>query len=359
MNRRFATPSAVEVLEAALRWRDSGQPVALATVIGTWGSSPCPVGSQLAVDGQGHFVGSVSAGCVEATVIAAAREVLNERRGRRLDFGVSDQTAWDVGLSCGGRLQVYLEPIEGKPAVLASLLASVRAKQAIARVTNLDSGQQALVTKDGEASTAFAASIVSAAKRALATEQSSLMQTETGPVFVHTFHPPLRLVIVGAVHLAQALAQFAELSGYEVIIIDPRRAFSDRVRFPGVAVINAWPDEALRRLSLDQRSSVITLTHDPKFDDRALGAALNSPCFYIGALGSRKTHAARLERLKRAGFGAAELERIHGPVGLDIAARTPAEIALSILAEITRERRADQDTRSSTGGRTATTLGCR
>lgn len=230
-----------------------------------------------------------------------------------------------------------------KRSVLAGLVSALRAKRPVVLITALESGQQALLSEDSQQPVAFADSITETAHRALVAEQNLFERSETGPVFLHTFHPPLRLVIVGAVHLAQPLTRFAELSGYEVIVIDPRRAFAERTRFPGVTVVTEWPDQALKRLGLDRRTAVVTLTHDPKLDDRALSAALVSPCFYIGSLGSRKTHAARLERLKRAGFGAQQLERIHGPVGLDIGARMPAEIALSILAQITKVRRQDKD----------------
>ena len=235
-----------------------------------------------------------------------------------------------------------------KHTVLMTLVLALRAQRPVALITAIESGQQVLLDGDTQQPTALPDSILKDARRALAEEQNLFAHTESGPVFLHTFPPPPRLVIVGAVHLAQPLTRFAELNGFEVIVIDPRRAFANRARFPGVIVITAWPDEALQELTLDHRTALVTLTHDPKLDDRALTLALDSPCFYIGSLGSRKTHAARLERLARAGFSEHQLKRIHGPVGLDIGARTPAEIALSILAQITQVRRARKDAKPDT-----------
>ena len=157
--------------------------------------------------------------------------------------------------------------------------------------------------------------------------------------FLNPFNPPLRLVILGAVHIAQPLAKIAELANYDVTVIDPRTAFASEERFPGVKLVTEWPDEAMEAIDLDTRTAVVTLTHDPKLDDPGLHAALRSPCFYIGALGSRKTHGTRVERLKEAGFSDNEISRIHGPVGLNIGARSPAEIAISIMAEMTERLR--------------------
>ena len=157
--------------------------------------------------------------------------------------------------------------------------------------------------------------------------------------FLNPFNPPLRLVILGAVHIAQPLAKIAELANYDVTVVDPRTAFASEERFPGVKLVTEWPDEAMEKIELDTRTAVVTLTHDPKLDDPGLHAALKSPCFYIGALGSRKTHGTRVERLTEAGFSEEDIARIHGPVGLNIGARSPAEIAISIMAEMTERLR--------------------
>jgi xanthine dehydrogenase accessory factor len=226
-----------------------------------------------------------------------------------------------------------------KQALLERLLRDRRAKTAVALVTALPEGAQALIYQ----SEAFGELTMD--DRQLAAVRQALADDESGPIdsggrrlFVHVQNPPPRLILVGAVHIAQALAPMASLAGYAVMVIDPRRAFATDARFPDVSLSGDWPDEAMARLGLDRRTAVVTLTHDPKLDDPALRTALGSDAFYIGALGSKKTHAARLARLKEAGFGDADCTRIHGPVGLSIGARSPAEIAVSILAEITARR---------------------
>lgn len=182
--------------------------------------------------------------------------------------------------------------------------------------------------------------IKAAVLKAISEDQSGRLAEPNQDVFVQVFNPPVRLIIVGAVHIAQALAPMAAMAGYGVTVIDPRRAFATDERFPGVTLLDEWPDDGLATLKPDSRTAIVTLTHDPKLDDAALSVALKSPCFYIGCLGSRKTHQARLNRLTRMGFGEADLARIHGPVGLSIGALTPAEIAVSALAQITQVRRA-------------------
>jgi xanthine dehydrogenase accessory factor len=231
-----------------------------------------------------------------------------------------------------------------KRAILDELLEARQAKRPVALATNLRSGQQLLIF-EGETKGELCIDIdmVMAATEALKADRTLTMPTPAGAVFVQPFNPPPRLFVVGAVHIAQALARMGQLAGYGVTLIDPRRSFAGGGRFEGFDVTTEWPDEALARLKPDTRSAVVTLTHDPKIDDPALTYALRSPAFYIGALGSRKTHAARLLRLTNAGFSAAELARIHGPVGLSIGALSPAEIAVSILAQITQARRQGEE----------------
>jgi xanthine dehydrogenase accessory factor len=223
-----------------------------------------------------------------------------------------------------------------KPALLDALLTARRQGLAGALATELASGRQALLLPDSVAGDlALAPDLLAALRRVIATDRSTSLSTDQGEIFVEVWHPPLRLIVVGAVHIAQALLPIARLAGYRPIVIDPRAAFGSAERFPEVDLVNAWPDEALPLLAPDRRTAIVTLTHDPKIDDPALQAALGSEAFYIGALGSRRTHAKRCERLAQAGFGADAIARIHGPVGLAIGAITPAEIALSILAQIT------------------------
>ena len=229
-----------------------------------------------------------------------------------------------------------------KRTVFRQLLAARADKRPVVLVTELESGNQALVFAgdNGGSGGGLAAEVVSAARDALRAGRSGVVdQQHAGRTFLHVFNPPLRLFVVGAVHITQALAPMAAMLGYRVAVIDPRRAFATPERFAALRVLDDWPDEALAGEHLDARSAVVTLTHDPKLDDPALAAALGSDAFYIGCLGSRRTHAKRLQRLTAAGFDARSLDRLHGPVGLDIGASSPAEIATAILAEMTQTLR--------------------
>ncbi len=229
-----------------------------------------------------------------------------------------------------------------KPEILDALQKARAAKRPVALATNLRSGQQKIIFEtESEGPLCLDVDMLAGAADMLKRDESGTFQTGAGPVFVQVFNPPPRLVIVGAVHIAEPLARMASLAGYGTTLVDPRRAFAASQKFDGFEVSTDWPDEALATLKPDVRTAIVTLTHDPKIDDPALESALNSPAFYIGALGSRKTHAARLARLKERGFDDAALARIHGPVGLAIGALSPAEIAVSIVAEITKVRRGE------------------
>jgi xanthine dehydrogenase accessory factor len=222
-------------------------------------------------------------------------------------------------------------------------LAISHSGRSAALVTHLKSGQHALVDPQAvEGDLSLDAAALGAVRAAIRDDRSLTVETSDGRLFVEVFNPPLRLIVVGAVHAAQPLARMGATAGYAVTIIDPRSSFATEERFPGVALSTDWPDEAMPRLKPDRRTAIVTLTHDPKIDDPALTVALKSDAFYIGALGSKRTHAGRCQRLKEAGFAESEVARIHGPVGLDIGALTPAEIAVSILAEITQVLRADR-----------------
>jgi xanthine dehydrogenase accessory factor len=321
-------PDPDAIAEAALAWARDGRGAALATVLQTWGSAPRPVGSQLAVSGQAEIMGSVSGGCVEGAVVAEALEALGDGRPRLLSYGVSDDEAFAVGLACGGTIRVLVEPVaEAAPALapglLAELVAARAARQAVALVTQPEGWARRLVSA-GAADAALAARF---------REDRSGIEPETG-AFVAIHNPPLRLVVVGAVHIAQPLVAMARLAGFDPFIVDPREAFGAAHRFPGETISHDWPDAALAAHGLDARTAVVTLTHDPKLDDPAIRTALAAPVFYIGCLGSTRTHAKRLERLRAEGFDDAALARLHAPVGLRIGARTPGEIAVSIMAEL-------------------------
>jgi xanthine dehydrogenase accessory factor len=326
-----------DVMQQALAWRAAGKGVGIATVIATWGSSPRPVGSQLAVSEAGAMTGSVSGGCVEGAVVEQAQLAIADKKPRLLDFGISNEQAWEVGLACGGKLQVYVERVgREKAALFDRLLADRAAGLPAALVTDLGDGAQGIVHPDQAAgSLTLSSQALDAVRAALGRDRGGVIEVAGKRLFVQVVNPPLRLVLVGAVHIAQTLAPMAALAGYSVTVVDPRRSFATDARFPGVTLVAEWPDEAMTALKLDGRSAVVTLTHDPKLDDPALQVALRSPAFYIGCLGSKKTHAGRLRRLTEAGFGEADLARLHGPVGLNIGALTPAEIAVSIVAEIT------------------------
>ncbi|HEY2890151.1 MAG TPA: XdhC family protein [Dongiaceae bacterium] len=228
-----------------------------------------------------------------------------------------------------------------KAAFLKQVLADRAAKLPVAVVTDLADGRQAIVHDDGAPTGDIALNDeqITEVRKALRADESGTLDSADGKLFAQVHNPPPRLLLVGAVHISQALAPMAAMTGYGVSVIDPRRAFATDERFPGVAMRGDWPDEAMADLKPDRRTAVVTLTHDPKLDDPALQAALRSPAFYIGALGSRKTHAARLERLAAAGFTPEQTARVHGPVGLSIGALSPAEIAISVLAQITTVRR--------------------
>jgi xanthine dehydrogenase accessory factor len=233
-----------------------------------------------------------------------------------------------------------------RPNILDRLLKDRTAKTPVVLVTDLTSGAQALVyPRDVSGDLALDPDAIARVREALEADESGTIEHAGRRLFLHVQNPSLRLVIVGAVHIAQALAPMAALAGYNVIIIDPRRAFATDARFPDVKLIGEWPDEVMATMTIDRRTAVVTLTHDPKLDDPALQTALKSDAFYIGALGSKRTHAARLGRLKSAGLSEADCARIHGPVGLDIGALSPAEIAVSILAQVTQVLRRSTDAR--------------
>lgn len=223
---------------------------------------------------------------------------------------------------------------------LEQILADRANKRPIVLATDLVTGSETIIYPDDDNELAAnPPDIAEGAREIMRSDRSKIIETEKGPVFLHIFNPQLRMIIVGAVHIAQPLARAASLTGYDVVIVDPRRAFASEERFPGVTLINEWPDDALQSLMPDIRTAVVTLTHDPKIDDPALEMALKSPAFYIGALGSKKTHNARIQRLKLTGFSGTDIKRICGPIGLDIGARSPSEIAIATLAQITQHLR--------------------
>ncbi|WP_298398708.1 XdhC family protein [Sphingobium sp.] len=289
------------VIRKAIEWR--GAPMALATVISTWGSAPRPRGSHMLVHADGRLEGSISGGCVETDVLQRAAEVIAGRAAHVQTYGVADGDAWEVGLPCGGEIAVLVQPVgEGgfAPNLFDRILMEGDRGRALTLSTDLTSG----MTREGEAD----------------------------GTFLNRYDPPRRLLIVGAVQIAQSLAPLARAIGVTPVVIDPRGRFLTEERFPGIELDDRWPDEAVAARHPGEATAVVTLSHDIKIDDPALMAALRAPTGYIAALGSRRSHAARLERLGAMGFTADDLARIDGPAGLDIGAVGPAEIALSITA---------------------------
>jgi len=340
-----------DVLPSIDRWLARGEPIALATVIQTWGSAPRGVGAKMAMTAGGEIAGSVSGGCVEGAVFETGSEVLKTGRPQLLHFGVADDTAWEVGLACGGTIEVFVEKLD--LAHYDTLRTALIEEQPAATVTVVRGPEEYL----GRTLTLFAGGEIfgalsngpdsiatSAAREALASGESkrlTLTPPDAAPleVFVEVLLPSPTLVIVGGVHIAIALASLAKTLGYRTILVDPRKAFGSEARFPHVDhLIQTWPEEALAQVRLNRSTAVATLTHDPKLDDPALRVALHSPAFYVGALGSLRTQAQRRERLAEAGFTEAQLDRLHGPIGLSIGASTPEEIALAVMAQIVAVR---------------------
>ena len=320
------TDTITDLPQLALDWHRAGRGVAIATVVETWGSAPRPAGSQMVIDADGAMEGSVSGGCVEGAVVTDAIDAIAEGEQRLLSFGVSDDEAFAVGLACGGEIKVLIEPVGPvMPVEILERLTDARYQsQPVVYVTDIEKSRPRL-----QAASSF--------PDRHRTDASGL--EPDGRTFVAVHNPPLRMIIVGAVHIAQHLVGMARACGYQPILVDPRPAFGSQARFPGETVRDEWPDEALRALKIDCRTAVVTLTHDPKLDDPAIVTALESDAFYLGSLGSTRTHAKRVERLKEVGFNDDEIARIHAPVGLDLGGRHPAEIAVSIMAEVTQTLR--------------------
>ncbi len=289
------------VIEKAIQWR--GAPMALATVVSTWGSAPRPRGSHMIVHQDGRFEGSISGGCVETDVLQRAAEVIAGRPAHVETYGVADGDAWQVGLPCGGEIAVMVQPVSeaGFPPALFERIAQQSARgRALTLATDLGAGVTREHAGEGD--------------------------------FLNRYDPPRRLLIVGAVQIAQSLAPLAQAIGVTPVVIDPRGRFLTEERFPGVELDERWPDEAVAARCPGESTAVVTLSHDIKIDDPALMAALRAPTGYVAALGSRRSHAARLDRLAAQGFSADDLARIDGPAGMDIGAIGAAEIALSITA---------------------------
>ena len=304
-----------EVLDELNQWTREGEDIALATVIETWGSSPRPLGSKMLVTSSGKMAGSVSNGCIEGAVFEEAQKVLKGRTAKIAAFGVADDVAFEVGLACGGHIEVFVQPL-GR--VQKDLIGLLNRDQPVTLRTNLVTGEAEIVE---------------------GTPPGSELARREGDFFVEPFRRPAHMVIIGAIHIAIPLHRLAKLMGYRVTVIDARKKFATKERFPAAdELIVAWPDEAMSQIEVDNSTYVVILTHDPKFDLPALRAVLRKDAGYVGAIGSRKTNQNRFDALRREGFTEAEVAKVHGPIGLDLGSRGAEETALGILAEVTAVR---------------------
>ena len=309
-----------DILTPLSIWLKDKRKIALATVISTWGSSPRPVGGQMAIDQNGEIIGSVSGGCIEGAVITEGIKSLSDGKTRVKDYGISNDMAWEVGLACGGELKVLIQPLQIEDKIIFSIVESIRKREVIKLKINTKSGLRTIDKSISQQSSSF----------------NQLMNE-----FIHIIDPKPRLFIIGAVHIAQELVKLATIADFEITLIDPRDHFATKKRFPNCQIINDWPDIALSKFKFDKATHLVTLTHDPKIDDPALIYSLKKNIGYVGSLGSQKTHQKRCERLSLLGFNQNDLNKIHGPISLDIKAKNPAEIAISILGEIIQFRRAN------------------
>jgi xanthine dehydrogenase accessory factor len=335
----------IDVLTQIEDWQAKGEDVAVATVIRVLGSAPRPVGARMIVSSGGRMAGSVSGGCVETTVYEEMMDVLAGAPPHNLHFGITEDMIWDVGLACGGTIDVFVQQLDpglvaasrerldsGRPFALATILSGEAGDGSPA------AGSTALITPATIVGDLREARAVAAAREMLAAQArvGAIHQIAPGvEVYVEPFLPPPVMLIVGGVHAAIPLTRFAKELGFHVVVTDPRAKFANRDRFPEAdEIFVEWPDETFRRVEVDDTTYVVLLTHDPKIDEPTLAAALETKAAYVGAIGSRGTHAARFERMARWGVSPEQLRRVYGPIGLDLGGRTPAETALSIIAEV-------------------------
>ena len=337
-----------DILPDIEKWVDARKPFALATVIRTWGSAPRPIGSALAVTTDKEMAGSVSGGCIEGAVIKEAQSILESGRPQRLKFGVSDEDAWSVGLTCGGAIHVWAErffafdedPTEQK--IWNKLHHCLTNNVGCILLTNMSSKQNehllVIPSEDAKIGKKDSDALVDLAMKAYRERKNQTIEHGEEQYFARVFPRKSQLLIVGAAHITTDLVRLGNLYDFETVVIDPRGIFANKTQFPVPPhqLFVDWPAEVLPDFALDDYSYAVLLTHDPKIDDQALHLLLKSGIGYIGALGSRRTHEKRVKRLHEAGFSEKEIGRIHAPVGVDINAKRPKEIALSIMAEMVK-----------------------
>jgi xanthine dehydrogenase accessory factor len=332
-----------DILADLIHWREEGKSIALATVVETWGSSPRKAGSKMGLTLDKRITGSVSGGCVENAVVEAGMEVLNSNQPQLLHFGVSDETAWEVGLACGGSIDIFVKPLDEAIFEAVNFILA-NDKQAVwATVIRGDEskiGRELVLEDNGKVTRSIGnewdEKVIPLMQDALTQGTSCrIVLDEATEIFLDVIRPPLTLVIVGGAHISIALASLGKTLGYRTVVIDPRKVWGNEERFPDVdELIQSWIPDAFEQVEITSATAIAMLTHDPKLDDPALKIALNSSAFYIGALGSKKTNAKRHERLLQDGMTESQLSRLHAPIGLKIGAQSPEEIALSIMAEV-------------------------
>jgi xanthine dehydrogenase accessory factor len=331
-----------DILDTIDEWHSGGNSVALATVVSTWGSSPRRAGAKMAALADLRMVGSVSAGCVESSVLNEAVDTLADGKPRLLRYGVVDEQAWEVGLACGGNIDIFVETLNPVWWQIARDHAlQERALATITVLTGAQAGEKLAADDDGmifqsaSLAPALVEQMAQMARSGLVQRMSKKTTLGELDVFIDVYRPRSRLVIIGGAHAAIVLAQMAKLLGFQVIIIDPRKAFATTERFPTAdLIVHQYPDQALPIVGLTPDTYIALLSHDPKIDDPALRVVLPSSVCYIGVLSSARTHQKRIERLTAVGIDVTLLDRIQTPIGLEIGAKSPEEIALSILAEI-------------------------
>jgi len=329
-----------ELLGTVEGWLAQNRSIALATVTRTWGSAPRREGAKMAVTDEMAMVGSVSGGCIEGTVIEEAVTILKTRQARLLHFGVADETAWGVGLTCGGNVDVFVEPLDYSWwQTLQSVVDNNELAISVTALSGSLTGEKLLLNSSGvvqyattRLSTEMTRQLCTAAQHAQQSQQKTL---DDQTVFIDVVAPKPHLILIGGVHVAVPLQVIARQAGFRVSIVDPRKAFATQERFPDVeTILYNYPDKALLQLGLDQNTYLAVLTHDPKIDDKALLTALPAHIPYVGVLSSRRTHHKRVQRLQEAGLSDALIAQIRTPIGLNIGGRKPEEIAVAIMAEI-------------------------
>ena len=329
-----------EIFSRIVDWRNEDKVFSIATVVKTWGSSPRPVGSAMFISEDMEIAGSVSGGCVEGAVVKAAQDVMVNGGGQLLSFGVTDEEAWQVGLSCGGRMEVYLEKfLSAENEVWTPLKSCLENNQACVLLTELMNGinQHILILPDGQTyGNIKSAELVSEGLQAYEERKNKRFEIAGKSYFAQVFPRKSQMLIIGAAHITVDLVTLANLFDFETVVIDPRGIFTNKTQFTTQPdqIFEKYPEEVLGGFTLDAYSYAVILSHDPKIDDNALHILLKSKVGYIGALGSRKTQAKRVARLVAAGFSELEIGRIHSPIGMDIKAKKPREIALSIMSEV-------------------------